>query len=66
MNKWYKAVLKEVTDEFVDSSRGLSKPRGVRRRISQYPSRPSGGCHRKKVDYTVQIYNFQTLVEIIR
>ena len=52
-------MLNEIADEFVDSSRGIKKPRGVRRRISQYPSRSSGGCHRQKVDYTVEIYNYQ-------
>jgi hypothetical protein len=63
LNKWYKNVLNEIADELVDSSRGIQKPRGVRRRISQYPSRSSGGCNRVKVDYKVEIYNYQDNVQ---
>lgn len=41
----------------MESSRGTRRPRGVRRRISQYPARASGGCQRVKIDYTAQVLN---------
>ena len=49
--------MAEVLDERVDSSRGTRQPRGVRRRISQYPARASGGCQREKIDDTPQVLN---------
>ena len=46
-----------MLDERVDSSRGTRRPRGVRRRISQYPARPSGGCQRQRIVCTPRVLN---------
>ena len=38
----YRRMLAEVLEERAVSSRGRQTPRGVRRRISQYPTRKRG------------------------
>ena len=47
--------LDEILEERVVSSRGQSKPRGVRKKMSKYPLRKRGGLSRKKYSWTPQI-----------
>lgn len=52
MVRWHSAVLGEILQERVVSSRGRRNPRGVKRNISRYPqrdrcdfTRQHSGCH---------------------
>ena len=50
----YRALLAEILEERVSSSRGASVPRGVRR-YSKYPIRDPGPTSPRKQDWTVTL-----------
>ena len=45
------AVLRELLDERVHSSRGMRRPRGVKRKMSSYKLRPPGALSRERTDF---------------
>ena len=48
---FHEAVLRELLDERVHSSRGLRCPRGVQRKMSSYQLRPHGALSRERIDF---------------
>ena len=48
-------VLDEILEERVVSSRGQKKPRGVKRKMSNYPLRAPAAVSRRKWDWTPHI-----------
>ena len=48
---FHEAVLRELLDERVHSSRGLRRPRGVQRKMSSYQLRPRGALSRERIDF---------------
>jgi hypothetical protein len=48
-------VLQEILQERVSSSRGRLNPRGVKRKMSNYPLRPRTPQCRPKIDFAKQI-----------
>jgi hypothetical protein len=51
----HEAVLRELLDERVDSSRGRRSPRGVKRKMSSYPLRPRERRRTVRTDFTQHI-----------
>jgi hypothetical protein len=52
LKRWYQQVLDEVLEERAVSSRGRHVPRGVRRRVTKYPTRKRGpSTLAKGIDY---------------
>lgn len=47
-----KAILAELRDERTGSSRGRAVPRGVKRKMSNFPLRPRGRTVTQRLDYT--------------
>ena len=56
---FHEAVLRELLDERVRSSRGMRRPRGVKRKMSSYKLRPRGALSREQTDFAscVKILN---------
>ena len=52
-------LLRELLDERLRSSRGMRRPRGVKRKMSGYPLRPRGALPRERL-------NYDTLIRIIK
>ena len=50
-----RAILRELLEERVRSSRGRVVPRGVKRKMSSYPLRPRRYRRRPPLDYTPHI-----------
>ena len=48
----HEAVLDEILEERVVSSRGQQRPRGVKRKMSKVPLRPRGGCDRVRIEFS--------------
>jgi hypothetical protein len=48
-------VLAEILQERVSSSRRRINPRGVKRKMSNYPLRPRKPPRRRKIDFAKQI-----------
>ena len=48
-------MLDEILQERVSSSRNRLNPRGVKRKMSNYPLRPRKSQRRRKVDFAKQI-----------
>ncbi len=48
---FHEAVLRELLDERVRSSRGMRRPRGVKRKMSSYQLRPRGALSREQTDF---------------
>jgi hypothetical protein len=51
----HEAVLAEILEERVASSRGRRVPRGVKRKMSNYPLRPRIPQPTTRVDFTAAI-----------
>ena len=51
----HRAVLEEILEERVVSSRGRQVPRGVKRKMSSYPLRPRAPQTITRVDFTTAI-----------
>jgi hypothetical protein len=51
----HEAVLNEILEERVVSSRGRRVPRGVKRKMSSYPLRPRASQPIIRIDFTVAI-----------
>ena len=49
--KFHEAVIAELLDERVGSSRGMRRPRGVRRKMNSYKLRPRGALSRDRIDF---------------
>ena len=45
------AVLRELLGERAHSSRGMQRPRGVKRKMSNYKVRSRGAVSRKRTDF---------------
>ena len=43
--------MREILQERVRSSRGQRKPRGVKRKMSNYPLRPRAPLRRHRIDF---------------
>lgn len=52
---FHKAVLAEILEERVVSSRGRSCPRGVKRKMSSYKLRPRGSKPSPPINYRERI-----------
>jgi hypothetical protein len=52
---FHKAVLDEILEEHVVSSRGRRNHRGVKRKMSNYPIRPRGSPSPNHMDIQKQI-----------
>jgi hypothetical protein len=48
-------VLDEILEERVTSSRNRMNPRGVKRKMSNYPLRPRGRRRTLRIDYSVHV-----------
>ena len=48
---FHEAVLRELLDERVHSSRGRRRPRGVKRKMSNYKVRSRGALSRQRTDF---------------
>jgi hypothetical protein len=48
-------VLEELLEDLVQSSRGRTRPRGVKRKMSGYKLRPRGKLPRSRLDYAVSV-----------
>jgi hypothetical protein len=46
-------VLAELLDERARSSRGMQRPRGVKRKMSGYKLRPRGALPRTRIDFAL-------------
>jgi len=44
-------VLREILEERVVSSRGQRKPRGVKRKMSNYPLRPRAPLRKVRIEF---------------
>jgi hypothetical protein len=51
----HEAVLNEILEERVVSSRGRRVPRGVKRKMSNYPLRPRASQPIIRIDFTAAI-----------
>ena len=51
----HEAVLNEILEERVVSSRGRRVPRGVKRKMSNYPLRPRAPQPTTRIDFTAAI-----------
>jgi hypothetical protein len=51
----HQAVLQEILEERVVSSRGRQVPRGVKRKMSSYPLRPRAPQPITRTDFTIAI-----------
>jgi hypothetical protein len=51
----HRAVLNEILEERVASSRGRQVPRGVKRKMSGYPLRPRTPLPIVRIDFTAAI-----------
>ena len=51
----HEAVLNEILEERVVSSRGRRVPRGVKRKMSSYPLRPRASQPIIRIDFTAAI-----------
>jgi hypothetical protein len=49
--KFHEAVIAELLEERVHSSRGMRRPRGVKRKMSGYKLRPRGALSRARIDF---------------
>ena len=56
---FHEAVLQEILQERVSSSRHRLNPRGVKRKMSNYPLRPRHCEHARRI-------NFSTCVRIVK
>ncbi len=56
-------MLAEILQERVSSSRGQHKPRGVKRKMSNYPLRPREPLPRDRIDFSkaVRILKWRVL-----
>ena len=52
---FHEAVLQEILQERVSSSRDRLNPRGVKRKMSNYPLRPRQPERTRRIDYAQQI-----------
>jgi hypothetical protein len=51
----HEAVLDEILEERVVSSRGRRVPRGIKRKISNYPLRPRTPQPTTQIDFTIAV-----------
>jgi hypothetical protein len=51
----HEAVLNEILEERVVSSRGRRVPRGIKRKMSNYPLRPRASQPTTRIDFTTAI-----------
>jgi hypothetical protein len=51
----HEAVLNEILEERVVSSRGRRVPRGVKRKMSSFPLRPRASQPIIRIDFTIAI-----------
>ncbi len=49
---FHEAVLNEILQERVVSSRGQRRPRGVKRKMSNFPLRPRGACGSVRIEFS--------------
>ncbi len=49
---FHKAMLEEILQERVVSSRGQRRPRGVKRKMSNFPLRARGACGGVRIDFS--------------
>jgi hypothetical protein len=54
-NVLHEAVLRELLDERVSSSRNRQNPRGVKRKMSGYPLRPRERHQTTRINFTQHI-----------
>jgi hypothetical protein len=52
---WHEAILDEILEERVSSSRNRINPRGVKRKMSNYKLRPRKRQHTRRLDVAKQI-----------
>ena len=52
---FHEAVLTEILEERVVSSRGISRPRGVKRKMSGYKLRARSALPGTRLDYAIRI-----------
>ena len=52
-------MLEELIEDLVKSSRGRSRPRGVKRKMSSYKLRPRGKLPNTRLDYAESIRIFK-------
>lgn len=52
---FHEAVLNQILQERVVSSRGQCRPRGVKRKMSNFPLRPRGACRSERIEYSTFI-----------
>jgi hypothetical protein len=50
--EFHEAVLEEILQERVVSSRGRRNPRGVKRKMSNFPLRPRTACLNIHIEYS--------------
>ena len=56
---FHQAVLAEVLEERVVSRRGRKVPRGVKRKMSNFPLRPRGAASTTRINFTKAIMIIQ-------
>jgi hypothetical protein len=54
-NRFHEVILAELLDERVGSSRNRINPRGVKRKMSNYPLRPRGRHPTQRVQFARKI-----------
>jgi hypothetical protein len=52
---WHEAILEEILEERVSSSRHRINPRGVKRKMSGYPLRPRKRHRTRRIDISQRI-----------
>ena len=52
---WHEAILDEILEERVSSSRNRVNPRGVKRKMSNYPLRPRRRQRTRRLDVARRI-----------
>jgi hypothetical protein len=53
---WHEAILDEILEERVGSSRNRINPRGVKRKMSNYPLRPRKRQRTRRLDVAKRIW----------
>jgi len=54
-NAFHQAILDEILEERVVSSRNRINPRGVKRKMSNYPLRPRKRLRTRRIDFAKRI-----------
>ena len=52
---FHQAILNEILEERVVSSRNRINPRGVKRKMSNYPLRPCKRLHTRRIEFAKRI-----------